>query len=83
MKYSLFTRVALAEDLPAHGLVKGDIGTIVEQYQSDMGQEAGYEVEIFDALGNAIDLVTVRESQIEPLKANTVLSMREIHEPAL
>ncbi len=81
MKYRLFSRVALTEDLIEHGLVRGDIGTVVEYYEPLSGaqeREPGYELEIFDALGNTLDVVTVRESQLQALQPNSVLSMREM-----
>jgi hypothetical protein len=81
-KYPLFSRVALAVDMPTYKLYRGDIGTIVEQYEPRFiqgKQEVGYELEFFDALGASIHVVTVAESQTQPLRHDTVLSMRELH----
>lgn len=64
MKHDLFTRVILTQDIPAHGLCRGDIATVVEQYKGSSGQEPGYELEVFNALGQTVAVVTVRESQI-------------------
>ena len=52
MKYPLFTRVALAEDLPKENLRRGDLATIVEYYEGSPGQEPGYELELFNAVGD-------------------------------
>jgi hypothetical protein len=76
MKYDLFIRVALTEDLPARGLRRGDVSTIVEQHSGRPGQEPGYTLEVFNAVGESVDVVTVRESQIEPLTANELLTVR-------
>lgn len=76
MKYDLFIRVALTEDLPARGLRRGDVATIVEQHPGRPGQEPGYTLEVFNAVGESVDVVTVRESQIEPLTANELLTVR-------
>jgi hypothetical protein len=76
MKYDLFIRVALTEDLPARRLRRGDVATIVEQHSGRPGQEPGYTLEVFNAVGESVDVVTVRESQIEPLTANELLTVR-------
>ena len=62
MKYDLFIRVALTEDLPSRRLRRGDVATIVEQHPGRPGQEPGYTLEIFNAAGDSVDVVTVRES---------------------
>jgi Domain of unknown function (DUF4926) len=76
MKYPLFTRVALAEDLPKQNLRRGDLATVVEHYEGSPGQEPGYELEIFNAVGETFAVVTVRESQIESLRQDELLSVR-------
>lgn len=76
MKYDLFIRVALAEDLPSRRLRRGDVATVVEQHAGRRDQEPGYTLEVFNALGESVDVVTVRESQIEPLNAGELLSVR-------
>ena len=76
MKYPLFTCIALVEDLPQERLRRGDVATIVEYYEGHPGQEPGYELEVFNAIGESISVVTVRESQIESLRRDEVLSVR-------
>jgi len=76
MKYPLFTRVALAEDLPKQNLRRGDLATIVEYYEGSPGQESGYELEVFNAVGDTFAVVTARESQIESLRNDELLSVR-------
>lgn len=78
MKYDLFIRVALAEDLPERGLRRGDVATVVEHHPGRPGQEPGYSLEVFNAVGESIDVVTVRESQIELLNANELLTVRSV-----
>jgi hypothetical protein len=78
MKYELYSRVALAEDLPEHCLRRGDVATIVEHHLGRPGQEPGYSLEVFNAVGDTVDVVTVRESQIEPLTANELLAVRPL-----
>jgi hypothetical protein len=78
MKYDPFIRVALTEDLPSRRLRRGDVATVVEQHPGRPGQEPGYTLEAFNAVGESVDVVTVRESQIEPLTANELLTVRQM-----
>jgi hypothetical protein len=80
MAYQLFTKVALRADFPAHRLRRGDVATVVEAHPGRPGQEAGYSLEVFNALGQTIAVVTVRESQIESLADNEVLRVRRLDE---
>ena len=81
MKYELFTGVALATDLPKHQLHRGDVATIVESHPGAADLPAGYTLEVFNAVGDTIAVVTVRETQVEPLSAQEVLHVRRL-EPA-
>jgi hypothetical protein len=78
MNYQLFTQVALRIDLPQDGLRQGDVATIVEEHPGKPGQEHGYSLEVFNAVGETIAVVTVRESQIEPLTDHEVLHVRQL-----
>lgn len=82
MKYDLFTRVALNIHLPKHGLCSGDVATVVEYHPGRPGQEPGYSLEVFSAVGDTVAVVTVRESEIEPLTPDTVLHIRPLVEAA-
>jgi hypothetical protein len=76
VNYPLFSRIALASDLPTENLRCGDVATIVEYYEGSVGQEPGYELEVFNAVGETVAVVTVRESQIETLRSDETLSVR-------
>jgi hypothetical protein len=76
VKHPLFSRVALSEDLSKENLRRGDVATVVEYYEGQPGQEPGYELEFFNAVGNTIAVASVRESQIEELRSDEVLSVR-------
>ncbi len=69
MKYELYSRVALATDLPEHHLQRGDVATVIEFHAGRLDQEPGYTLEIFTATGETVAVVTVRESQIERLNS--------------
>ena len=80
MAYELYSKVALKADIPAHKLRRGDIATIVETHPGRPGQEMGYSLEVFNAVGETLVVVTVRESQIEPLTSKEVLHVRRLDE---
>jgi len=78
MSYELFTRVALKTDLLEHGLRRGDVAMVVESHPGRPGQEPGYSLEVFNAVGETVAIVTVRESQIEPLTPDELLHVRPL-----
>ncbi len=51
--------VALTEDMPEHGLVRGQVGTALNQWQ-----EGVFEVEFSDDNGVTYALITLREDQL-------------------
>lgn len=55
--------VVLTDDLPAYGLKRGDIGTVVLIHRGG----AGYEVEFVALDGETIAVVTVLASQVRPI----------------
>ena len=76
MRFELYSQVALAEDFPDKGLRAGDLATVVDYHQGS--GEDGYSLEVFDALGATIAVITVAESQIAPLQAGEILSVRPL-----
>lgn len=80
MAYEPFSKVALKVDVPAHKLRKGDVATIVETHPGRPGQEPGYSLEVFNAVGETLAVVTLRESQIEPLTNKEVFHIRRLDE---
>jgi hypothetical protein len=79
MAFKLFSKVALAVDLPSHRLRQGDVATIVEAHAGRAGRERGYSLEVFNAVGETLAVITVRESQIKPLTSNEVLQVRGLN----
>jgi hypothetical protein len=75
MKYKLFQEVVLLKDIPSKRLKEGDIATVVEHHSVSEG-ENGYSLEVFNALGNTIALITVSESEITPLTEDEIFSVR-------
>ena len=77
MSYELFTRVSLAVDLPEYGLKKGDIAAVVDQHEGGPGQETGYSLEVFNAVGDTVAVVVVEGSKIFTVHANEILQVRQ------
>jgi hypothetical protein len=75
MKFELFKEVVLLNDIPERKLKKGDIATVVEHHPSESSGD-GYTLEVFNAIGDTIAVITVTESEIEPLKESEVLRVR-------
>ena len=77
MKYKLFDEIVLKKDIPEKNLKKGDVATIVDQHPVSRG-ENGYSLEIFNAIGDTIAVITVPESHIEALSKDEIFSVRSI-----
>ena len=77
MSYELFEEVALTKDIPEKNLKKDDIATVVEHHPVSE-REDGYSLEIFNALGDTITLITVAESAIEPITKDEIFSVRSL-----
>ncbi|HEX8683449.1 MAG TPA: DUF4926 domain-containing protein [Ardenticatenaceae bacterium] len=73
--YRLFQQVALTWDVVEHGLKRGDLATIVEHHPTE-DREDGYSLEVFDALGETIAVITLPASALQPLSANDILHVR-------
>lgn len=78
MSLPLYERVALKRDLPEHGLKSGDVATLVDYAPHPDGGEPGCVLEVFNALGESIAVVAVRESDVEGLHADEVLTVRQL-----
>jgi hypothetical protein len=76
MKFEMFSRVALKTDVPEHGLRRGDLATIVDFHPGVPGQEPGYSLEVFNAVGDTVAVIALGESQIETLRENEILCAR-------
>jgi len=55
MNYKIFEIVVLEKDMPVHGLMRGDTGTIVELFEPD-----GIEVEFISGAGNTKAVLELR-----------------------
>ena len=77
MRFNLFEQVALARDIPEKNLRAGDVATIVEHHPSSTGED-GFTLEIFDAVGDTLAVIILAGTEIEPLRAGEILSVRPL-----
>jgi hypothetical protein len=66
--------VVVTRDFPEHGVLAGDLGTVVECYE---GQPESYEVEFINADGQTRALLTLPAEQIRPVSQQDVLAVRQ------
>jgi hypothetical protein len=76
MKPELYDKVALTRDLPAEELKQGDVAVLIDYVSHPTGGEEGAVLEIFNAVGESIAVVTVPGSAIAPLRADQVPAVR-------
>ncbi|MBE9140617.1 DUF4926 domain-containing protein [Nodosilinea sp. LEGE 07088] len=74
----LYSRVSLNRDFPGYNLKQGDIATFVDTVPDPDGLEEGYILEVFNAVGESIDVVTVPKSAVSPLRSDEILSVRSL-----
>jgi hypothetical protein len=71
----LYTRVALTRDIPEANLKLGDTAIYIDHLPVS-NEEDGAILEVFNAVGESINVVTVPISAIAPLRENQVLAVR-------
>ncbi len=76
-KFKLYTDAALTCDVPEHRLKRGDIVKLVDHHVAPDGTE-GYSVEVFNAVGGTLAVITVPASALEALRPDKVLSARSL-----
>ena len=69
-----FERVILLKNIGKSGLVKGDVGTVVEIYNNG----AGFDVEFFAMDGSTIAVETLRAEYLRPAGKKEILHSREL-----
>lgn len=75
MALELYKRAAIATDLPDLGLRKGDVVMLVDELIARDGS-TGYAVEVFNVIGDTIDVHFIAASAVEPLLEDEVLCVR-------
>ncbi len=78
MTPELHQRIALRRDIDEHHLKKGDVAMLVDRVPHPSGGESGVVLEVFNAIGESISGVAVKESEIQPLRSDEVLTVRPL-----
>lgn len=68
--------VVITQDIPEHGLISGDVGTVVHCY----GDGEAYEVEVVAANGHTVALMTLHPSSVRLKQGWEISHVRE-HAP--
>ena len=76
MTLELYKQVALARDVPEAKLYEGDVAVLVDFIDHPSGGEQGAILEVFNVLGESIDVVTVPVSALAPLTADQIPAVR-------
>jgi Domain of unknown function (DUF4926) len=66
--------VALARDLPEHGLKTGDLCAVVHAYADG----EAFEVEFVDLAGETLALITVNRDDVRPVRSREIAQARAV-----
>jgi len=78
MNLELYQDIALTCDFPEYQLKQGDIGTLIDFVPHPTGGEMGCILEIFNAIGESIKVVTIPISKIKKLTSDDILTSRQL-----
>lgn len=73
MKFRLLDVVVLLKDLPAKGLKKGDLGSVVELYDAE-----AMDIEFVTASGRTEALVTLKPNDVRAVANNDLIAVRTL-----
>jgi hypothetical protein len=82
MRLNLYQEVAITRDVPEEELKAGDVAMLIDYVPHPRGGEEGAILEVFNAVGETISVVTVPASAIAPLRADQVPAVRMLAQPA-
>jgi len=78
MSLKLYQDVALTRDVPEYDLKAGDIATLVDFVPHPTGSEDGCILEVFNAIGETIAVLTVPKSAVKGLRSDEILTVRSL-----
>ena len=76
MALELYKQITLTRDVAEANLYRGDVAVLVDFIEHPTGGEQGAILEVFNVLGESIDVVTVPISAIAPLTADQIPAVR-------
>ena len=78
MELQLYQEVALTRGVPGTNLRAGDVAVLIDTARHPQGGEDGAVLEVFNALGESIAMITVPLSAVAPLRADQVPAVRTL-----
>jgi hypothetical protein len=78
MSFELYREVALTRAVAGTNLQAGDVAVLVDVVAHPQGQEPGAVLEVFNAIGESIEVVTVPLSAIAQLRPDQVPAVRSL-----
>jgi Domain of unknown function (DUF4926) len=69
-----YNEIVLLADKPDKGLLKGDVGIVIEIYDN----HEGYEVEFITKEGKTVAVVTLDANEVRPIGNKDMLHVREL-----
>lgn len=79
-KLELYQYVAFSRDVPEYNLKQGDVAMLIDHVTHPSGGEDGYILEVFNAAGDSLAVLTVPISAVEQLPTEAVLAVRLLAE---
>lgn len=76
MNLELYQEVALTRDIPRTNLKEGDVATLIDRVTHPTGDEDGAILEVFNAVGESIAVITVPVSAIARLRPDQIPAVR-------
>jgi hypothetical protein len=76
----LYQRVYLNQNVPEYNLKKGDVATLIDTVPHPNGGEEGFVLEVFNGIGESINVFVVPKSAVSSLQENQVLAVRSLIE---
>ena len=77
-KLELYQYVALSRDIPEYNLQQGDVAMLIDYVTHPNGGEDGYILEVFNAVGDSLAVLTVPISAVAKLPTEAVLAVRSL-----
>ena len=78
MKIELYQQVAMTRNLSSADLRRGDLAMLVDYVAHPNGGEEGAVLEVFNAIGESVAVVTVPISAIAALRADQMPTVRSL-----
>ncbi|MCO6452004.1 MAG: DUF4926 domain-containing protein [Caldilineales bacterium] len=78
MRLDLYQDITLLEDIPESNLRRGDVAVLVDYVSNAGGGEDGAVLEVFNAVGESINVIVVPVSVIAPLSPDQMLTVRSL-----